>query len=132
MSRYRAIVWNEAITLYHRTESKDSNGKTVTTWTKTSLSNCFYGRKLRQKLSADMEIVSNNLNVARIPVTSISSGFSIGKGDIIVKGTVSDTLASNDSGKALRDKYFGSCFMVNVVTDNTKLQRSAHWYASED
>jgi hypothetical protein len=133
MSRYRAIVWNESITLYHRSESKGKDGKTVTTWTKTSLSNCFYGRKLRQQLSADMEIVSNNLHVARIPVTSISSGFAIGKGDIIVKGgAVSDTLASNDSGKALLDKYFGSCFMVNVVTDNTKLQHSAHWYASED
>lgn len=132
MSRYRAIIWNESITLYHRTESKDTGGKTVTTWTKTSLSNCFYGRKLRQQLSADLEIVSSNLHIVRIPVTSISSGFAVGKGDIIVKGTVSDTLASNDSGKALRDKYFGSCFMVNAVTDNTKLQRSAHWYASED
>jgi hypothetical protein len=132
MSVFKRAVWNESITLYHRTESKDNSGKTVTTWTKTSLSNCYYGRKLRQQLSADLEIVSSNLNVARIPVTSISSGFAIGKGDIIVKGTVSDILANNDSGKALRDKYFGSCFMVNAVTDNTKLQRSAHWYATED
>lgn len=80
----------------------------------------------------DLEIVSSNLHIVRIPVTSISSSFAIGKGDIIVKGSVSDTLANNDSGKALRDKYFGSCFMVNAVTDNTKLQRSAHWYVAED
>ena len=132
MSYYKGRVWNESITLYHRTESKDTGGKTVTTWTKTPLSNCFYGRKLRQQLSADLEIVSSNLHIVRIPVTSISSGFAIGKGDIIVKGSVTDTLANNDSGKALRDKYFGSCFMVNAVTDNTKLQHSAHWYVSED
>lgn len=131
MSLLRSRVWNKPITVYHRVESKDALGKTITDWTRFQLSNCFYGLKARQAISG-LEIVSRNVHIVRIPEDSIPTGFVIGKGDIIVKGHVEDELQQNDSGSALRTKYAGNCFVVNRYGDNRSLPATAHLYASED
>lgn len=132
MNTYRQQVWNDTITLYHRTEGKDAAGKKLITWTRFVLRGCFYGLKARQVVSGT-EIVSRNAVMARIPWASIDVPiFAIGKSDIIVRGEADDVLPDNDSGSALKAKYPGNCFTVNSVADNSKLPRTAHYYASED
>lgn len=122
--------WNNTITLFHRTEGKDALGKSVVTWHRTVLQNCFYGQKLRQRING-LEIVSSDAHVVRIPAAAVGEGFAIGKGDIIVLGDAPEELAVNDSGRALKETYAGGCFTVSTATDNTRLPRTAHWYASE-
>lgn len=131
MSAYRDWVWDDDITLYHQVKSKDVNGKTEVTWTRSVIKDCFYGRKVQRTINGD-EIVSTNTHIVRIPASSVSEGFALSKGDIIVKGDVSDTIPKNDSGSSLRAKYPDNCFVVNAVVDNTKLPKTAHWYAAED
>lgn len=131
MSLFRALVWDETITLYHRAESVDANGKKIIKWTKTVIANCFYGLKARQAVNGT-EIASRNTIVARIPLSSISTGFALGKSDIIVRGNISTTLEDNDSGATLKANNAGNCFTVNYVADNTKMPLTAHWYAAED
>lgn len=128
MSIYRNLMWDETITLYHRSEGKDAFGKTIVSWTRTVLQKCFYGLKHRQKING-LEIVSNNSHIVRIPG---AYEIEIGKGDIVVRGNVPEILPVNDSGSSLKTKYAGSCFTVNVTVDNTKLPKTAHYYAAED
>jgi len=130
-SQFRSLVWDKSITIYHHTESKDVNGKTVTTWTRSQLSNCFYGLKKRQVVDG-LALRSNNIHIVRIPASEITEAFILSKGDIIVNGHVTDTLAVNDSGSALRTKYAERCFVVNVWSDNRSLPATAHLVASED
>lgn len=132
MSTYRALVWDKPITVYHRVLSvDDDSGKTVTSWARTDLENCYYGLKARQVVRGT-EIGSANLYIVRIPIASIPADFVMGKGDIVVNGAVTDELPSNDSGSALRAKYAGNCFIVGTYRDNRDLPNTAHLYASED
>lgn len=131
MSLFRSLVWNKQLTVYHRVASKDANGKTVTDWSRFYLDGCFFGHRARQVISGT-EIVPRNGFIARILSKSMPDGFAIGKGDIVVKGHVNDTLQQNDSGTALRNKYAGSCFVVNVLVDNRDLPNTAHVFVSED
>ena len=132
MSTYRALVWDKPITVYHRVLSVDGDsGKTVTSWARTELENCYYGLKARQVING-LQIVSSNAHVVRIPISAIPDDFALGKGDIVVNGAVTDELPSNDSGSAMRAKYAGNCFIVGTYRDNRDLPNTAHLYASED
>ena len=130
-SLFRSTVWDKPITVYHHTESLDVNGKTVTTWTRINLSNCFYGLKKRQVVDG-LTLRSDNIHIVRIPASEITDSFILSKGDIIVNGQVTDVLPVNDSGSALRTKYAERCFVVNVWADNRSLPATAHLAASED
>lgn len=131
MSRFRALIWDKTITVYHQRKSKDAMGKTVVNWNRSILSNCFYGLKARQVING-LQITSKNVHIVRIPASAISEGFVLGKDDIIIKGAITDDLPQNDSGSALKAQYAGGCFVVNSFTDNRDLQNTAHLYASED
>ena len=142
MSVFKRAVWNETITLYNRYQTLVS-GKTTTKWNKTVLSDCFFGHQKNQTVDG-LTIVSNNTFIVRIPANSAylspeayyafggkTGTFTINKGDIIVRGIVTDTLADNDSGSALLTKYFGRAFTVNRAVDNSKLTYTGHYMASE-
>jgi len=142
MSVFKRAVWNETITLYNRYQTLVS-GKTTTKWNKTVLSDCFFGHQKNQTVDG-LTIVSNNTFIVRIPANSAylspeayyafggkTGTFTINKGDIIVRGIVTDTLADNDSGSALLTKYFGRAFKVNRAVDNSKLTYTGHYMASE-
>jgi len=143
MSYYKGRVWNESITLYNRYQTLVS-GKMTTKWNKTVLTDCFFGHQKNQTVDG-LTIVSNNTFVVRIPANSAylspeayyalatkTGKFTIKKGDIIVRGSVTDTLADNDSGSALLTKYFGRAFTVNRAVDNSKLTYTGHYMASEE
>jgi len=143
MSYYKGRVWNESITLYNRYQTLVS-GKTTTKWNRTVLSDCFFGHQKNQVVDG-LTIVSNNTFIFRIPANKAylspedyyalggrMGTFTINKGDIIVRGNVSDVLADNDSGSALLTKYFGRAFTVNRAVDNSKLECTGHYMASEE
>ena len=129
-SLFRSLIWDKPITVFHHTEST-VNGKTVTTWTRFNLSNCFYGLKKRQVVDG-LTLRSDNVHIVRIPADAITESFVLSKGDIIVNGRVTDTLPVNDSGSALRTKYAERCFVVHIWSDNRSLPTTAHLAASED
>ena len=132
MSEYRKFMWCDTITLYHRTESKDAtSGKVITTWSRATYANCYYGLKVSRRISGLGWIV-NNTHLVRIPAASVTSAFALGQGDIIVRGDVSDTIATNGTGKDVRVKYADSSFIVNMAKDNMNLPNTAHWLASEE
>ena len=143
MSYYKGRVWNESITLYNRYQTLVS-GKMTTKWNRTVLTDCFFGHQKNQVVDG-LTIVSNNTFIVRIPANSAylspedyyalggrMGTFTINKGDIIVRGNVSDVLADNDSGSALLTKYFGRAFTVNRAVDNSKLECTGHYMASEE
>jgi len=143
MSVFKRAVWNETITIYNRYQTLVS-GKTTTKWNRTVLSDCFFGHQKNQVVDG-LTIVSNNTFIVRIPANKAylspeeyyalggrMGTFTINKGDIIVRGSVTDTLADNDSGSALLTKYFGRAFTVNRAVDNSKLEYTGHYLASEE
>ena len=143
MSVFKRAVWNETITIYNRYQTLVS-GKTTTKWNRTVLSDCFFGHQKNQVVDG-LTIVSNNTFIVRIPANKAylspeeyyalggrMGTFTINKGDIIVRGSVTDTLADNDSGSALLTKYFGRAFTVNRAVDNSKLTYTGHYMASEE
>ena len=143
MSVFKRAVWNETITIYNRYQTLVS-GKTTTKWNRTVLSDCFFGHQKNQTVDG-LTIVSSNTFIVRIPANSAylspeeyyalatkTGKFTVNKGDIIVRGSVTDTLADNDSGSALLTKYFGRAFTVNRAVDNSKLTYTGHYMASEE
>ena len=143
MSYYKGRVWNETITIYNRYQTLVS-GKTTTKWNRTVLSDCFFGHQKNQTVDG-LTIVSSNTFIVRIPANSAylspeayyaldtkTGKFTINKGDIIVRGNVPDVLADNDSGSALLTKYFGRAFIINRAVDNSKLEYTGHYLASEE
>ena len=131
VSPFRRMVWSESITVYHRTLSADAVGKTVTTWTRFEVSGCFYGWKRKRRI-AGVEIVPEDSRVVRIPAENVPAGFSLGKGDVIVRGIAAEVLAENASPLPLIKRYGEAAFLVNRFIDNTKLTRTAHYFASEE
>ena len=102
MSVFKRAVWNETITIYNRYQTLVS-GKTTTKWNKTVLTDCFFGHQKNQVVDG-LTIVSSNTFIVRIPANSDylspeayyalatkTGKFTVNKGDIIVRGSVTDT-----------------------------------------
>jgi hypothetical protein len=77
-------------------------------------------------------LTNNSYEIITAELDTKTGKFTVNKGDIIVRGSVTDTLADNDSGSALLTKYFGRAFTVNRAVDNSKLEYTGHYLASEE
>ncbi len=126
MSYYRNIMWDEDVTVFHKTESIVS-GKKVITWESAVYSDCFWALKDKQSME-DNALVANSVHIVRIPA-DVNAGVTPTKGDIAVKGSVTDTVTGTPT--ELMKKYDGNCFYISSITDNTKLKRTAHWLISD-
>lgn len=127
---YRRLAWTETVTVFHRMVSDGADGKTATAWTRFVVSGCFYGWKRVQRTDATA-VIPANIHVVRIPAENVPDGFAIEPGDVVVRGNVDDVLAVNDSPVVLTQKYGDKAFIADRVSDNTKLERTAHYYVSE-
>lgn len=122
---YRQLMWNEKITIYHRANTVDASGKEQTTWSMATYESSYWGHRFVWS-TVDGAVVRMDAIVVRIPAGQKPT---VGLGDIVVKGEVTDVI--NGSGSNIKNKYKDSCFEVVKVTDNTKLPNTAHWYLSD-
>lgn len=119
------------ITLYNRRETKDVNGRTVVTWYRRSIGGCSWMRKTNRIWDGTAVILANTI-ICRIPehpayrepqdwdaLTSPTGYFTLAPGDIIVRGTVTDTIGTSLSDAALIEKYKrGGAFVVAAAKNN--------------
>jgi len=130
----------ETVTLYNRRETKDANGRTLVSWVRTALSGCSWVRRT-ERVRDGTAVTSTEIIVCRIPesnayrapevwdaLTNPIGLFTLAPGDIIVHGTVTDTITTS---AALVDKYKRQGVMtVASVADNTRvLFRTRHYVA---
>ena len=107
--------WSDTLTLYRRVKTV-TDGKTLISWQREVLENCFLGVTKKQFFDGQ-HIIQQPSFIVRIPAT-----YDIfAKGDIILKGEIAD---------ATPDKTSENAFVINVVKDNSKM-RNAHYYGGE-
>lgn len=111
------VFWNDTVTLYRRQTSLDESGKTVVSWTRELLENCFFCLTDKQFFDGQ-HVIRQPSFIVRIPAT-----YDIfAKGDIVMKG---------DIEAETPDKTAANAFTINVVHDNTKIAQTAHYYGSD-
>lgn len=143
MSEY-PIWWDSTITIYNKFEDSQTH---VVTWSRTTLNNCFWKYSGNKVVVNDVVLESNNV-ICRIPKNYkflekyewvnkpndlMSNYFTLGQGDIIVKGEVTDTINEYQSGKRSSDllkKYKGlqGCMEVQEFSLNVGSGRCCEHY----
>jgi len=123
MSHYRRLVWNDKITVYHRSEI--GVGRPQTVYTRSVYENCFFNRVSTISVSGNSFVASERY-VVRIPAECNAI---VSPEDLIVKGEVSDEFQNVTNATRLSEvkvRYSGMCFTVEGVSDDTKLTETAH------
>lgn len=108
--------WDETLTLYRRQTSKDANGRTVISWKREILHNCFFGVTDKQYFDG-AAVIRQPSFICRVP----ASYAIFSRGDIIMRGE-----ATADTP----DRAAENAFVINIVKDNSKM-RNAHYYGGE-
>lgn len=127
------IWWNQAITIYNKYEDASTQ---IITWYRTNLSNCFWKNDI-QKMTLGQEVIETNSIICRIPKDerfmekynwlqlpndAKSNYFTLGRGDIIIKGSVTDTIDEYLKGSRsndLKTKYKDlGCLEVDNISIN--------------
>lgn len=106
--------WNETLTLYRKTETKDENGRRKTDWKRELLRNCFAKTTMTQ-IYGGGQIVHAHSEIFRVPVDQC---FMFAEGDIIMIGDIPD---------AIPPMTEGNTFVLEEVRDNSKMA-NAHFY----
>ena len=122
MSIYRNRLWNEMITVYHRTEQEDEYHRLKTIYVRSVYSDCFYNRVSTISVSGNSFVASERY-VVRIPA---ECGAIVSPEDLIVRGQVTDEVGNGTRLSDIKDKYAGMCFTVEGVNNDTKLTETAH------
>ena len=122
MSHYRSRVWNDAITVYHRTEEADEYGRAKTHYVRSVYNDCFFNRASTISVSGNAFLASERY-VVRIPAECNAI---VSPEDLIVKGEREDEVGNGTRLTDIKDKYSGMCFTVEGVSDDTKLTETAH------
>lgn len=125
MSLFRDQRWADSVTIYHRSTSKDANGRTVTNWTRRTAEGVFYGLSKRQVVNGTV-LVEHDRHICRIPGDKLDT---LERGDILCRGTIAIEIPENGSP----EKYLADVehFTASIVSDDRPLRKTSHWYASE-
>ena len=139
------IWWETTITVYNRYEDPQSD---VVTWFRTVITDCFWKASGDKVSIGQVELDSKSV-LCRIPKDSkymdrydwvqlpndqMSNYFTLGIGDIILKGNVNEEINEYVSGKRssdILDKYrsFQKCMEVQNFAINTGTGRNdEHYY----
>ena len=121
MSHYRRLMWNDQITVYHRSE-EEANGRLKTVYTRSVYDDCFFNHVSTISVSGNSFVTSERY-VVRIPADKSAI---VSPEDLIVKGCVDDEVKNGNQLSEIKVKYSGMCFTVDSVTDDTKLTETAH------
>lgn len=136
--------WNSTITIYNKYENPTTS---EITWYRKSIDNCFISDNFLRTVFEKQVDTANSL-IVRIPQSSSyksasawdvevnkSNYFTLRQGDIIINGTVTDTvdeygatgtITSNDL--IVKYKKSSNCMVINVFQDNTGTGRGIPHY----
>lgn len=130
------VWWEDTITVYN----KHTNPLTqIVTWLPTVLTNCFWKYE-RTRVMIGQTVVESCRTICRIPENSkfmeksvwesqpddiMPQYFTLGEGDIIVKGEVSEVIDEYNAGHRSSDfiakhKALGDCIKIEAFSNNTK------------
>lgn len=140
------IWWDSTITVYNKYTDSQTD---VVMWYRTVLTDCFW-KNVSDKLTIGQTVLETNNIICRIPkddkylskdkwilIPNDLRGnyFTLGVGDIIIKGEVDDIINEYQSGHRASDiiakyKELQGCMEVTVSVDNTGIGRNnEHYYA---
>ena len=122
MSHYRGLMWNDQITVYHKSEQEDAQGRPRTVYSRSVYNDCFFNRVQTISVSGNSFVASERY-VVRIPAEQSAI---VSPEDLIVKGEVFDEVSNGNRLSEIKVKYRGMCFTVEGVSDDTKLTETAH------
>lgn len=129
---YTPPWWDKEITVYNRFEDKLTD---VTTWYRKHLTNCFFAYEGNQ-LTIGSTVLETNTTICRIPqdkkfkerylweeLADKSSFFTLGVGDIIILGNVSDIVDEYAAGHRSTDlinkyKDLQGCIKIQSIALN--------------
>ena len=145
MSNHYPSWWDTTITIYNKFEDPQTQ---LVTWYKHEVTGCFW-KYSGNKVVIDTTVLDTNSIICRIrkddsflekhewsalPNDEMSNYFTLGQGDIIVKGSVDDTINEYTSGKRSTDllkkyKALQGCMEIEEFSNNTGGGRgNEHYY----
>ena len=146
MNRYPKW-WNTDITVYTKYEDSMTN---IVSWYKHTISGCFW-KYTGNKTTIGETVLDTNTIICRIPIQDnymdkgqwislpneqLGDYFTLGQGDIIIKGNVADEIneyASGHHSSDLLSKYkkYGECMVISRCADNTGGGRNEEHYLAQ-
>ena len=139
------IWWDSTLTIYNRFEDAQTN---VITWYRTVVNDSFW-KCVGDRVVINQTVLETNNIICRIPESDkflekykwiqlpndkMSRYFTLGPGDIIIKGEVDDIVNEYQSGHRSNDlvkkyKQLQGCMEVQEVAINTGIGRNnPHYY----
>lgn len=137
--------WNTPITIYNKFEDPQTN---LVTWHSTQVDGCFWKASGNKVVINNVVLDTNNI-ICRIrkndkylekhewvalPNDEMHNSFTLGQGDIIVKGKVDDTIDEYQANKRSSDllkkyKSLQGCIQIEEYSNNTGGGRgNEHYY----
>ena len=145
MSNHYPAWWDTTITVYNRHENPETG---IVTWYHTVIPNCFW-KYVGDKITVGETVLETNNIICRIPKDDkyldkyewnnlpndeMGNYFTLGQGDIIVKGEVVDVINEYQSGQRSTDllqkyKNLQGCMEVQELAVNVGAGRcNEHYY----
>ena len=138
------VWWDKSLTIYNRYEDPLTQ---VVTWYKNVVSNCFW-KYIGNKVTVGDVVLETNDIICRIPKNEkfkekyewdklpndiMSNYFTLGQGDIIVRGEVSDIINEYIAGKRSTDllakyKALQGCMEIQEIAVNVGIGRCSEHY----
>ena len=136
MANIYPIWWSQTVTIYNKFENPQTQ---LITWYRTVIEKCFWKNNI-QKLTVGQETIETNSIICRIPKNDkflekyewiklpndkMDGYFTLGKGDLIIKGSVEDVIDEYTKGSRsndLKTKYAElGCMEIDNISINTGL-----------
>ena len=133
MSNY-PVWWETTVTVYNKYEDAQTQ---LITWYRTVVNNCFW-KYVGDKVTIDKTVLETDNTICRIPEDArflekyqwvavpndkMSNFFTLGRGDILVKGEVDDIINEYQTGHRSTDflskyKELQGCMVIEEVAIN--------------
>ena len=144
MSNY-PVWWDTSITIYNKFIDPETD---VVSWYRYNLDNCFWKHDV-DRVAINQTVIESNNVICRIPKNDafiekyewlsipndeMVNHFTLGVGDIIVKGSVTDDINEYEKGHRSTDlmakyKDLQGCIQIQEVSNNTGAGRCLpHYY----
>ena len=144
MANIYPVWWDTTITIYNRYE--DSNTQLIR-WYRHTVPKCFW-KNVGEKVTIGDTVLDTNQIICRIPKNPIfleryqwvalandekENYFTLGRGDILVRGEVDDVIDENTSGRRSTDflskyKDLQGCMEIEETAINTGAGRCSEHY----
>ena len=138
------IWWEDTITIYNKFEDAQTN---VVSWFKTVIDDCFWqltgtevnigdtalnGKSIVCRIPKD-DRYKDKSEWIKIPNDQMKNYFTLGQGDIIVKGNCDFVINEYQEGQRSTDllaqyQEYQQCFSISQYSDNTGLGRNNEHY----